>query len=80
MGGLGQRRQYADLVDFTGALSALRRTHPVFRRRRFFSGRPRQADPGSLRDIIWLTPSGREMTDADWNLGYAVARPGAPEW
>jgi glycogen operon protein len=63
--------EYADLADFTGALSALRRAHPVFRRRRFFSGHPARAGPGGLRDIIWLTPSGREMTDADWNVGYA---------
>ena len=63
--------KYADLADFTAALSALRRAHPVFRRRRFFSGRPAQAGPGGLRDIIWLTPSGQEMTDADWHDGYA---------
>ena len=63
--------KYADLADFTAALSALRRAHPVFRRRRFFSGRPAPADPGGLRDIIWLNPSGREMTDADWHGGYA---------
>ena len=42
------------------ALSALRRAHPVFRRRRFFSGRPAQAGPGGLRDIIWLTRSARK--------------------
>ena len=35
--------RYADLAGFTAALSALRRAHPVFRRRRFFSGRPAQA-------------------------------------
>ncbi|HTP16068.1 MAG TPA: hypothetical protein VMK13_09550, partial [Streptosporangiaceae bacterium] len=52
------------------ALSALRRAHPVFRRRKFFSGLPAGAGAG-LRDIIWLTPSGQEMTDADWNSGYA---------
>jgi glycogen operon protein len=63
--------RYADLVDFTGLLSALRRAHPVFRRRRFFSGRPAREGPDGLRDIIWLTPSGREMTDADWRAGYA---------
>jgi glycogen operon protein len=63
--------EYADLAGFTAALSALRRAHPVFRRRRFFSGRPAQAGPGGLRDIVWLTPSGREMTDADWHGGYA---------
>ena len=32
--------KHADLADFTAALSALRRAHPVFRRRRFFSGPP----------------------------------------
>jgi glycogen operon protein len=63
--------EYADLVDFTRALSALRRAHPVFRRRRFFSGRPARSGPGGLRDIVWLTQSGQEMTDADWNAGYA---------
>jgi glycogen operon protein len=63
--------RYADLIDFTRALSALRRAHPVFRRRRFFSGLPARAGSGGLRDIIWLTPSGREMTDADWHAGCA---------
>ena len=63
--------EHADLVDFTSALSALRRAHPVFRRRRFFSGLPAQASTNGLRDIIWLTPSGQEMTDADWQDGYA---------
>ena len=32
--------KHADLLEFTRALSELRRAHPVFRRRRFFSGRP----------------------------------------
>ena len=63
--------EYADLAHFTAALSALRRAHPVFRRRRFFSGRSAQTGPDGLRDIVWLTPSGREMTDADWQAGYA---------
>ena len=62
--------RYADLVDFTAMLSSLRRAHPVFRRRRFFSGRPATEAPDGLRDITWLTPSGREMTDADWHAGY----------
>jgi isoamylase len=63
--------EYGDLVDFTSALSALRRAHPVFRRRRFFSGLPAGASTSGLRDIIWLTPSGQEMTEADWLDGYA---------
>jgi isoamylase len=62
-----------DLIDFTCTLSELRRSHPVFRRRRFFSGRPTSAlgEHGGLQDIVWLTPAGREMTDSDWHTGYA---------
>jgi glycogen operon protein len=62
-----------DLIDFTRALSGLRRAHPLFRRRRFFSGEPAPARGGLgvLQDIIWLTPAGQEMTDADWHTGYA---------
>jgi isoamylase len=58
-----------DLMDFTRALSALRREHPVFRRRRFFLGHPPTSDgPG---DIVWLTPGGGEMTQNDWRAGDA---------
>jgi isoamylase len=58
------------LLEFTRGLAALRREHPVFRRRRFFLGRPAG---GGLADIAWLTPSGREMTDRDWGTAYARA-------
>ena len=61
---LGRER---DLVDFTRALSALRRDHPVFRRRRFFRGhQPGAGPPGGPGDIVWLTPAGKEVTDGDW--------------
>src|SRR5215469_14395556 len=64
--------KHTDLIEFVAALSALRKAHPVFRRRRFFSG---QADEGGdgQRDIIWLSPSGAEMTGSDWDSGYARA-------
>jgi glycogen operon protein len=64
-----------DLLRFTCALSELRRAHPVFRRRRFFSGQPVPADGRGLRDIVWLAPSGAEMTDAQWQAdrGGAIA-------
>ncbi|XVQ83390.1 glycogen debranching protein GlgX [Microbispora siamensis] len=61
-------RQEGHLLDFVRRLAALRRAHPVFRRRRFFQGRT--VGDGS-RDVIWLTPSGAEMTDGDWHTGYA---------
>ena len=58
-----------DLLQFTEVLAGLRRDHPVFRRRRFFRGRP---DPGGeISDIVWLTSAGQEMTQEDWQAGYA---------
>jgi isoamylase len=56
--------QRASLLDFTRAIVALRREHPVFRRRRFFQG---QAIHGSgVKDIGWFTPDGTEMNQAEW--------------
>jgi glycogen operon protein len=61
--------QNGDLVDFTSAVIEMRHSHPVFRRRRFFAGRPiRKGD--ELRDIAWFTPAGEEMSDEDWESGY----------
>jgi glycogen operon protein len=59
-------------MDFVRTTSALRAAHPVFRRRRFFSGRPvRQRGGAGLADIAWFAPDGSEMTDEDWETGYA---------
>jgi isoamylase len=52
-----------DLLAYTTSLVALRRDHPVFRRRRWFLGRPLRG----TADILWLKPEGTEMTEADWN-------------
>ena len=61
-----------DLVEFTRNVSALRAAHPVFRRRRFFSGRPvRQRGTPGLPDITWFAPDGSEMSDDDWESGFA---------
>ncbi len=61
---------HTNLLEFARELAAFRREHPVFRRRRFFRGR--EGGDG-LADIAWLTPSGREMADQDWNTPYARA-------
>ncbi|OBG83987.1 glycogen debranching enzyme GlgX [Mycobacterium sp. E802] len=62
----------ADLIEFTRAVSALRAAHPVFRRRRFFDGRPvREAGAAVLPDIAWFSPDGSDMTTEDWETGYA---------
>jgi isoamylase len=57
----------AALLAFTRWLIALRRDHPVFRRRRWFQGRPIR---GTV-DIGWFKPTGRSMTDKDWEASHA---------
>jgi isoamylase len=60
-----------DLLEFTRKVSALRAEHPVFRRRRFFDGRPvRRRGREGMPDINWFTPDGREMTEEDWDSGF----------
>ncbi|QUQ66684.1 glycogen debranching protein GlgX [Kutzneria sp. CA-103260] len=62
----------SDLVEFTARLAALRAKHPVFRRRKFFQGRPlRKGD--DRRDIAWFNPDGEEMTEADWDTDFGRA-------
>jgi isoamylase len=57
------------LLQFTRRLIRLRNRHPVFCRRRWFQGR----DPHGSRvgDIGWFTPAAAEMSDADWQAGFA---------
>jgi len=53
-----------DLLAFVRRMIYLRKTHPVFRRRRFFQGRPIKG--ADVKDILWLTPNGYEMNDDTW--------------
>ena len=53
-----------ELLAFTRRAVALRREHPVFRRRRFFAGVSR--DEGTPADIAWFAPDGRTMGPDDW--------------
>ncbi|MCD4526780.1 glycogen debranching protein GlgX [Nocardioides sp. cx-173] len=62
------------LVEFTAALIRLRRDHPTFRRKRFFTGNTVRTEiPGGdgdrLNDIVWLHLDGRPMVDGDWEGG-----------
>lgn len=60
-----------DLVDFCRELIYFRRQHPVFRRRKWFQG---QAIHGKgISDIAWFNPDGGDMTDEQWNAGFAKA-------
>ncbi|HWM03256.1 MAG TPA: glycogen debranching protein GlgX [Actinophytocola sp.] len=57
-------RENEVLTEFTARLAALRAEHPVFRRKRFFQGRPIHGS--SVDDVAWLRPDGQNMTDDDW--------------
>jgi len=58
-------RHHDVLTKFTAAVTKLRADHPVFRRRRFFQGRPLPGE--KVPDIAWLRRDGEPMTQADWN-------------
>ncbi|MET8214433.1 glycogen debranching protein GlgX [Streptomyces hirsutus] len=61
------------MLAFTRAMVWLRKNHPVFRRRRFFHGRPVEGTHDDLSDIAWFTPEGTEMTQRDWDQARASA-------
>jgi glycogen operon protein len=56
------------LLAFTRRLIALRRAHPVFRRRTFFTGDG---------DLHWLSATGEVMAHADWEARLLPERRGA---
>ncbi|HBY47463.1 MAG TPA: glycogen debranching enzyme GlgX [Chloroflexi bacterium] len=56
------------LLSFTKRLIAIRKRHPVLRRRRFFQGR--RVYGSDIRDITWFRPDGKLMTDDEWDAGW----------
>ena len=58
-----------ELLKFARRCIALRRAHPALHRRKFFHGRPIRGT--GVKDIHWISPEGREMTDEEWDLSYA---------
>ena len=56
------------LFEFTRKLIQLRKAHPVFRRPKFLKGR---RIPGSeIRDVMWFTPGGNQMTEDEWTSPF----------
>ena len=55
--------------SFVRRLIAFRSEHPIFKRRRFFQGRPIYGK--GLEDIAWFTLDGVEMEDSYWEEGFA---------
>ena len=55
-----------ELLAFVRRMIAFRRAHVVFRRSRFFRGKP---TPGTdIKDITWLKPDGTERGEDDWHV------------
>jgi isoamylase len=56
--------QDRDLLAFVQRIINLRRRHPIFHRRHFFQGRPIKG--ANVKDVLWLTANGNEMTEDEW--------------
>jgi isoamylase len=72
-----------NLLAFVQRMINLRKRHPVFRRRRFFQGRPIKG--ADVKDVLWLNSSGNEMSEDEWRdpsvscLGMFLAGQGLDE-
>ncbi|BDZ46450.1 hypothetical protein GCM10025866_23590 [Naasia aerilata] len=59
------------LIEFTAAVARLRKDHPIFRRSRFFDGRPVEREEGApVPDVMWVKSDGTEMSEQDWDTAY----------
>ncbi|MGK5682155.1 glycogen debranching protein GlgX [Actinoplanes sp. URMC 104] len=76
-------RHHDVLTVFTRSLTKLRADHPIFRRRRFFTGEP--AGDSGLPGIAWLRHDGTPMGEQDWapeaarTIGVFLNGHGIPE-
>jgi glycogen operon protein len=63
------RDENLSLLGYFRRVMEFRQSHPTFRRRRWFMGRPIHGS--DIDDIGWFNPDGMEMTEEQWNAGYA---------
>ena len=61
-------QEQRDFLVFTRRLVHFRRSQPTLTRRKYFQGRSIRG--AEVKDIYWLDPSGREMTDDAWNAPF----------
>ncbi len=59
---LDKRRR--EVLAYTTSLIALRRQHPVLRRRQFLYGRHIRGS--EVKDLAWFRPDGKEMMEESW--------------
>jgi glycogen operon protein len=63
------RDENLSLLGFARRMMDFRKRHPAFHRRKFFKGRPLHGS--GVSDIGWFNPDGAEMTEQQWNEGFA---------
>jgi glycogen operon protein len=64
---LGEEQK--QFLEFVRKVAAIWASQPVFQRRKFFQGRSIRGT--DIKDISWFHPGGQEMSDDDWNAGFA---------
>ena len=57
------------LIDFTAKLARIRQTFPILRRERFLTGA--YNEELDLKELSFISPSGSEMEEGDWQDGNA---------
>lgn len=67
----GLQQKNAEQLKFTRELTHFLRKHRIFRRRKWFQGRAIHGT--GVRDLAWFNPDGGEMTEEQWQIGYAKA-------
>jgi len=54
--------------EFTRKLIEIRKSSPIFQRRRFFQGRNIHGE--DVKDIRWIGPDGKDMTADEWDTSF----------
>ncbi len=57
-----------ELLAFVQHMIGLRKSHPAFHRRSFFQ---ESSAYGGNKKIMWFNPDGLEMSEKEWNQGFA---------
>ncbi len=61
-------QEQEEFLEFTRKVIRIWREQPVLHRRKFFHGR--RIRGLGVKDIVWLEPSGNEMTDSAWHAPF----------
>lgn len=62
------QRENIEFLTFTQHLIQFYKSHPIFRRRKWFQGRAIRGT--AVKDIGWFNLDGKEMDDEQWAEGY----------